>query len=64
VEIFLRTDSYIWLITSYLLAYQEDRQDERYYTNSDSIQSQRELLFKQHDGFLWPFPDEIVNFVL
>jgi len=45
VGIFPSTDSYIRLITSYLLEYSEDWQTERCYINSDSIQCQRELLF-------------------
>jgi len=44
--IFPGTDSCIRLITSYLLEYTEDWQTERCYINSDSIQCQRELLFK------------------
>ena len=43
--IFPSTDSYIRLITSYLLEYTEDWQTERAYMNSDSIQSQKEILF-------------------
>jgi putative transposase len=46
VGVFPSTDSYIRLITSYLLEYSEDWQTERCYINSDSIQCQRELLFK------------------
>ena len=46
VGIFPSTDSYIRLITSYLLEYTEDWQTERAYMNSEKIQSQKDILFK------------------
>jgi putative transposase len=45
VGIFPSTDSYIRLITSYLLEYTEDWQTEKAYMNAGSIQSQKEILF-------------------
>ena len=47
VGIFPSTDTYIRLITSYLLEYTEDWQteSERAYMNSEKIQSQKEVLF-------------------
>jgi transposase-like protein len=45
VGIFPSTDTYIRLITSYLLEYTEDWQAERCYMNSEKIQSQKEILF-------------------
>src|SRR5574344_577409 len=45
VGIFPSTDSYIRLITSYLLEYTEDWQAEKAYMNAGSIQSQKEILF-------------------
>lgn len=46
VGIFPTTDSYIRLITSYLLEYSEDWQSERCYINANSIKTQKEILFK------------------
>ena len=43
--IFPSTDSYIRLITSYLLEYSEDWQTERCYMNASSIKVQKEILF-------------------
>ena len=43
--IFPSTDSYIRLITSYLLEYSEDWQTERCYINASSIKVQKEILF-------------------
>ncbi|MDY4465283.1 MAG: IS256 family transposase, partial [Candidatus Treponema excrementipullorum] len=45
VGIFPSTDSYIRLITSYLLEYSEDWQTERCYINAGSIKVQKEILF-------------------
>ena len=45
VGIFPSTDSYIRLITSYLLEYSEDWQTDRSYMNASSIKVQREILF-------------------
>ena len=45
VGIFPSTDSYIRLITSYLLEYSDDWQTERCYMNTSSIQLQKEILF-------------------
>lgn len=45
VGIFPSTDSYIRLITSYLLEYSEDWQTDRSYMNAGSIKVQREILF-------------------
>lgn len=45
VGIFPSTDSYIRLITSYLLEYSEDWQTERSYMNAGSIKVQKEILF-------------------
>ena len=45
VGIFPSTDSYIRLITSYLLEYSEDCQSERSYINAGSIKLQKEILF-------------------
>ena len=45
VGIFPSTDSYIRLITSYLLEYSDDWQTERCYMNAGSIKLQTELLF-------------------
>ena len=45
VGIFPSTDSYIRLITSYLLEYSDDWQTERCYMNAGSIKLQKELLF-------------------
>ena len=45
VGIFPSTDSYIRLITSYLLEYSEDWQTERCYMNAGSIKVQKEILF-------------------
>ena len=45
VGIFPSTDTYIRLITSYLLEYTEDWQTEKAYMNAGSIQSQKEILF-------------------
>ena len=45
VGIFPSTDSYIRLITSYLLEYSEDWQTERCYINASSIKVQKEILF-------------------
>lgn len=45
VGIFPSTDSYIRLITSYLLEYSEDWQTNRSYMNASSIKVQREILF-------------------
>ncbi len=45
VGIFPSTDSYIRLITSYLLEYTEDWQTARSYMNAGSIKVQREILF-------------------
>ena len=45
VGIFPSTDSYIKLITSYLLEYSEDWQTERCYINASSIKVQKEILF-------------------
>ncbi len=45
VDIFPSTDSYIRLITSYLLEYSEDWQTERSYINASSIKVQKEILF-------------------
>ena len=45
VGIFPSSDSYIRLITSYLLEYSEDWQTERSYMNADSIKVQKEILF-------------------
>ena len=45
VGIFPSTDSYIRLITSYLLEYSQDWQTERCYINADSIKVQKEILF-------------------
>ena len=44
-SIFSSTDSYIRLITSYLLEYSEDWQTERCYINAGSIKVQKEILF-------------------
>ena len=45
VGIFPSTDSYIRLITSYLLEYSDDWQTERCYMNAGSIKLQKEILF-------------------
>ena len=45
VGIFPPTDSYIRLITSYLLEYSDDWQTERCYMNAGSIKLQKEILF-------------------
>lgn len=45
VGIFPSTDSYIRLITSYLLEYSDDWQTERCYMNAGSIKLQKEVLF-------------------
>ena len=45
VGIFPSTDSYIRLITSYLLEYSDDWQTERCYINAGSIKLQKEILF-------------------
>ena len=45
VGIFPSTDSYIRLITSYLLEYSEDWQTDRSYMNACSLKGQREILF-------------------
>ena len=45
VGIFPSTDSYIRLITSYLLEYSDDWQTERCYMNASSIKLQKEILF-------------------
>ena len=45
VGILPSTDSYIRLITSYLLEYSDDWQTERCYMNTSSIQLQKEILF-------------------
>ncbi len=45
VGIFPSTDSYIRLITSYLLEYSEDWQTERCYINASSIKVQKKILF-------------------
>ena len=45
VGIFPSTDSYIRLITSYLLEYSEDWQTERCYINAGTIKVQKEILF-------------------
>ena len=45
VGIFPSTDSYIRLITSYLLEYSEDWQTDRSYMNAGSIKVQRDILF-------------------
>ena len=52
IGIFPSTDSYIRLITSYLLEYSEDWQTDRSYMNAGSIKVQGEILFNVgHDGF-------------
>ena len=45
VGIFPSTDSYIRLITSYLLEYSDDWQTERCYMNAGSIKLQKKILF-------------------
>ena len=45
VGIFPSTDSYVRLITSYLLEYSDDWQTERCYMNAGSIKLQKEILF-------------------
>ena len=45
VGIFPSTDSYIRLITSYLLEYSEEWQTERCYINAGSIKGQKKILF-------------------
>lgn len=45
VGIFPSSESYVRLITSYLLEYSEDWQTERCYINASSIKTQREILF-------------------
>ena len=52
VGIFPSIDSYIRLITSYLLEYSDDWQTERCYMNASSIKLQRRFCLTQHDGFV------------
>ena len=57
VGIFPSTDSYIRLITSYLLEYSEDWQTERCYINAGSIKVQKEILFKRSMMDMWLFSE-------
>lgn len=46
VGIFPNSDSYVRLVTSYLIEYSEDWQTDRCYIKAESLKSQREILYK------------------